>query len=553
MSQPYAPRPALRDYIQSHILPQYAQFDAAHNLSHVNQVIANSLDLGRPLNLDPDRLYTIAAYHDVGLSAGRELHHLHSAAILGADTHLSRWFDPEALRCMQEAVEDHRASATRPPRSLYGCVVAEADRDLDPERILRRTVQYGLEHYPQLDPEAHYQRFVQHLQEKYGPEGYLRLWLPHSPNARKLERLRQKIASPTLHRVFTELYAALVSTRKSLHILPCLLALSLCLAACGSGEEAAWQAFDAEAGAPDYHKAEAWFALGGYPGKAADVFYVYPTVSDLTYEENGGSWNVPYNQAEALAGANGNQNFNRLLYKDYNFYAPYYRQMTMEVYSRASPAALQEAKARAARDVQRAFLYYMEYHNQGRPFFLVGHSQGSQMLLELLKKGMTRRQYRHMVAAYCIGFTVSEAELAAHPRRLKPATDSCGTGVFVLFNSVTRPQGISPAFASTAVGINPILWTTDSLPAARAQHRGLARYNAARDAIEFVPGLTGGRLQGRFMVCTDLADSLCFLPAYEALYPVGNLHFADSYLYGADLVHNMACRLRHFRPNRLPL
>ena len=94
---------------------------------------------------------------------------------------------------MADAAEDHRASAKHEPRTIYGRIVAEADRFIDPETIVRRTIQYGLDHYPELSKEQQYDRMMQHLHEKYGRNGYLKLWLPESPNAAKLEILRQMI------------------------------------------------------------------------------------------------------------------------------------------------------------------------------------------------------------------------------------------------------------------------------------------------------------------------------------------------------------------------
>ena len=108
---------------------------------------------------------------------------------------------------MAEAVEDHRASAAHEPRSIYGRIVAEADRFIDPETIIRRTVQYGLEHYPQLSREEHYQRMVAHLHEKYGRGGYLKLWFEDSPNAVRLEQLREMMTDEALlHRLFDRFF-----------------------------------------------------------------------------------------------------------------------------------------------------------------------------------------------------------------------------------------------------------------------------------------------------------------------------------------------------------
>ena len=106
-----------------------------------------------------------------------------------------------------DAVEDHRASAGAPPRSIYGRIVAEADRVIDCDTTLRRTVQYGLQHEPQLDREGQYARFVAHLRKKYAAGGYLRLWLPESGNVPRLEALRSRIADEALLRAdFDRLY-----------------------------------------------------------------------------------------------------------------------------------------------------------------------------------------------------------------------------------------------------------------------------------------------------------------------------------------------------------
>ena len=198
----------LVEFVETQILPQYAAFDKAHNMEHVTRVIRRSLDLARKTGADMNMAYTIAAYHDLGLSGPRAIHHLTSGKILIADARLKRWFSTEQLQLMKEAVEDHRASASRAPRSIYGKIVAEADRDIEPETVIRRTIQYGLANYPQLDVEGHWQRFMQHMDEKYSVNGYIRLWIQGSENECKLNELRQLIAEPTKMRpVFDRLWA----------------------------------------------------------------------------------------------------------------------------------------------------------------------------------------------------------------------------------------------------------------------------------------------------------------------------------------------------------
>lgn len=201
--------PGLKRYIEREIIPRYEHFDRAHDVGHVRTVIARSLELAARYEVDADMVYAIAAYHDTGLVNGRENHHLDAGRILAADHELRRWFSEEQVEVMRQAVEDHRASSKNAPRSIYGRIVAEADRVIDPATIIRRTVQYGLDHCPGLDREGHFVRCLEHLREKYAEGGYLKLWIPESENARRLEALREVIRNPELIRkAFDEAYDA---------------------------------------------------------------------------------------------------------------------------------------------------------------------------------------------------------------------------------------------------------------------------------------------------------------------------------------------------------
>lgn len=199
----------LEEYIEREILPRYGHFDAAHRTDHVRTVIAQSLALARNYDVDPDMVYTVAAYHDTGLASGRERHHLDAGRILAEDATLRRWFSEAQITTMREAVEDHRASSGHAPRSIYGRIVAEADRVIVPETIVRRTVQYSLANFPELDREGHYARCKGHLMQKYAEGGYLRLWIAESENARRLEELRAILRDEAaLRRMFDTLYDA---------------------------------------------------------------------------------------------------------------------------------------------------------------------------------------------------------------------------------------------------------------------------------------------------------------------------------------------------------
>lgn len=197
----------LQQYIEEHILPRYDRHDAAHRRNHADTVIRQSLALARNYDVDLNMVYTIAAYHDTGIIHGREHHHTESKRILLEDRALERWFTPEERAIMGDAVEDHRASSKSEPRTIYGRIVAEADRIIEPRIIIRRTVQFTLTHHPELGREEGYERMVEHLNEKYNYGGYLRLWIAESENAKRLEELRGIIANKSLLRtIYDEIY-----------------------------------------------------------------------------------------------------------------------------------------------------------------------------------------------------------------------------------------------------------------------------------------------------------------------------------------------------------
>ena len=200
-------REDLRRYIEQEILPLYDAFDRGHRRDHAHQVIERSAQLAEAFDVDAEMVYAIAAYHDTGLRFGRENHHSDSARIVLADGKLRRWFTEEQIVTIAQAAEDHRASAARAPRSIYGRIVAEADRLIIPELIIRRTVQYSLANFPALDREGHWLRSQEHLHEKYDEGGYLRLWIEGSDNAERLERLREIIADKEqLREIFDKIF-----------------------------------------------------------------------------------------------------------------------------------------------------------------------------------------------------------------------------------------------------------------------------------------------------------------------------------------------------------
>lgn len=202
---------SLLRYIDISIVNKYSRFDNAHNSDHVFNVIKNSFEICSCLNKDINlsMVYTIAAYHDIGLMYGRETHETTSAQFLLNDAKLKKWFSDSQIIEMAEAIADHRASNKNEPRNLYGKIIADADRDVDYITVLTRTIKYGLSNYPSYSIKRQWIRTREHLDEKYARNGYLTLWLDCAHNYKRLDELHNKLQDKQiLYRDFRSIYYA---------------------------------------------------------------------------------------------------------------------------------------------------------------------------------------------------------------------------------------------------------------------------------------------------------------------------------------------------------
>lgn len=197
-------RRELAEYVRRSVLPQYAGFDEGHDVFHALGVISAALELARGLGEDVDAAYAAAACHDLGLRYGRNEHNLHSGVIVRGDARLRELLGDEALERVARACEDHRASGGE-PRDRLGCIIADADRELEPRRLIYRTLSYGWAHYPELDAAAQVRRAIDHLNRKYGQSGYMKLWLSSGPMQVYRRELLDLLAQPErLERICAE-------------------------------------------------------------------------------------------------------------------------------------------------------------------------------------------------------------------------------------------------------------------------------------------------------------------------------------------------------------
>lgn len=182
----------LKKYIEENILPEYNKNEKAHGIEHIKYVIDRSFALIRQndLNVNPNMVYTIAAYHDIGHHIDSKTHEIISAEIMIQDKNLRRFFSDEELMTIKEAIEDHRASKKGEPRSIYGKLVSSADRNDSVEQCLRRTYTYGKKLDPEADDEALFLRAFQVLTQKFGVGGYAKFYFKDAIYEQFLQELR---------------------------------------------------------------------------------------------------------------------------------------------------------------------------------------------------------------------------------------------------------------------------------------------------------------------------------------------------------------------------
>lgn len=159
-------------YIETEILPQYNSI-GGHTDKHIRQVIERSLNFFKQApELNIDMVYIIAAYHDLGRLIDNETHNLESAKLLRKDKFIKEHFTDEEINIMAEAVEDHRASLGREPRSIYGKLVSSADRNTSLEETLSRSFDYTSHINPDMTEDEIIETARKHLRKKYSPDGY---------------------------------------------------------------------------------------------------------------------------------------------------------------------------------------------------------------------------------------------------------------------------------------------------------------------------------------------------------------------------------------------
>ena len=309
-------------------------------------------------------------------------------------------------------------------------------------------------------------------------------------------------------------------------------------------------------GNPNFANSSNWLALPTKTTKKVDVFYL----SDTSYKKADASapdiGPIDDPQMQALAKADFS-NTATAFETVANIYAPYNRQVDA-TYKSTLPLD-QQASLEAGiptSDAVSAFEYYLKYLNNGRPFILAGHSQGSNLLANMLSGYMKKnpKLYKRMVAAYVIGYSITSDYLAQNPQ-LKFAEGPSDTGVIISYNTEAPVlDGTNPVTMPGGIAINPITWTTSEEPASAEQNLGgisidpethYAVVDSSGNPVKVQHYADAQVNKARGVVICSTADPSQLAPGNSAIV-AGIYHPYDYPFYYFDIRANAANRVAHY-------
>ncbi|MBP3684872.1 MAG: DUF3089 domain-containing protein [Oscillospiraceae bacterium] len=295
----------------------------------------------------------------------------------------------------------------------------------------------------------------------------------------------------------------------------------------------------------DYSDPNNWLSLPQAPEKDVDVIFLYPTVYGTMGETEADMAcidDMSMRIGAALTAATQASVFG----ESCNLFIPYYRQFTVEALLEMDASYPELMEYCVRQDIYRMLDYYFKYENQGRPFILAGHSQGSLWLTYVLEDYMAKNpEYlQNMVAAYVIGYSVTEDYLARNPH-LKFAEGSDDTGVIISYNTEgpENKDQYNCVVREGAIAINPITWKRDDSYAPAAENLGSLNGEGGLG-----PGIADARIDpDRGVVVCESIEAVPELQSAMAEYfgPEG-YHLQDYSLYYGNLQKNVADRIAAF-------
>jgi hypothetical protein len=304
--------------------------------------------------------------------------------------------------------------------------------------------------------------------------------------------------------------------------------------------------------ATDYSDPNNWIETQSDGTFDVDVFYLYPTAWS---RGEGEPYLADINNASMRAKAPVIEAQNTSAFRDSaNIYAPFYRQNDAVWGLGLSPEELQDYfRGAPYADAKAAFEYYLENYNNGKPFILASHSQGSSVMNAILQIYMAENPdvYDRMIAAYVIGYSVTEDSLKEYPH-LKFAEGATDTGVIISWN--TEMPGVTernPVILGGAMVINPISWTRNETPATVEQNLPSRVFAADdTDATKYVDyehyADAALNLERGVVMCSTVNVDEWSIPAAVG-WPRGVYHGGDYELYFHSLKKNVADRIAAYK------
>ncbi len=163
--------PELKEYVEREIFPEYEKNNDGHGINHIVQVLKRSFTLSKQLkDINLDMVYTIAAFHDIGHHINKEEHEIVSANMFYENEKMKEFFTEEERIIIKEAIEDHRSSLEGEPRSVYGKLIASADRTPDLKTMVTRTRAYSMKHFKEMTEDEMFERERAELRNRFSKE-----------------------------------------------------------------------------------------------------------------------------------------------------------------------------------------------------------------------------------------------------------------------------------------------------------------------------------------------------------------------------------------------
>ncbi len=302
--------------------------------------------------------------------------------------------------------------------------------------------------------------------------------------------------------------------------------------------------------ASDYSDENNWLNIPEIT-EAVDTVYLYPTA--YSSDDPDAPVIVPIDNEIMRAGARGNFSMNEGAYSGCtNVFAPFYRQSNLMALSGFSAEEFDAFQYREQRtDVYAALDYYFEHYNEGRPYILAGHSQGSEMVRIVLKDYMRLHpdRYENMVAAYVLGFSVTKQDLEENPH-LKFAEGADDTGVIVSWNieGPGNKDQQNVVVTEGAISINPINWKRDDTYAPAEDNLGT--YVNDGGAYVEAPAKADAQVDTERGVVICTTEELPFIsdsnPAIASFFGPESYHNGDYPFYFDNLKENVKLRVDRF-------